>query len=255
MDDITIRQIGETLSQAGRLRHNVLCVYSSITIPKDAVALAKINRCVTKAIMSVAIGDRPIAYISNESLGGCCPGGQSWLGYIDFPPLIKHFISTGHRDFRNGAAEYLKMSPELVDESRANIGKITAMPGNLIIRPCKDLDDDPGVRSVLLFAKAEQTRNICALNHFCSADAFGSAIIPWGSTCATFITYPAGMAEKAPKDAVFVGPVDPTGNEWFPEDLMSISLPLATARRMCEAYERSFIVKRPKVAFPQGRET
>jgi hypothetical protein len=251
---MTPMQIGETLSKAGMLKMEVLCVYSSASLPEGAVPLAKINRCVTKAIMSLAIGDRPPAYISNEALGGCCPGGQSWLGYIEFPQLLKHFISTGHKDFRNGAAEYLKMSPELVDESRANIGKITPLPGNLIIRHCMDLEEDPGVRSFLLFATAEQTRNICALNHFCTSDAFGSAIIPWGPTCASFITYPAGMAEKAPKDALFVGPVDPTGNEWFPTDLMAISMSMATARRLCDACEQSFISKRPKVAYPEKRE-
>ncbi len=251
---LSIKQMGETLAKAGRLKLTVLCVYASDSLPERALPLAKINRCVTKAIMSLAAGDRPPAYISNEGLGGCCPGGQSWLGYIEFPQLLKHFISTGHRDFRNGAAEYLKMSPELVDESRANIGKITPLPGNLIIRPSKDLEVDPGVRSFLLFANAEQTRNICALNHFCTSDAFGSAIIPWGPTCASFITYPASLAEKAPKDALFVGPVDPTGNEWFPPDLMAISMSIAMARRLCDAYDASFISKRPKVAYPEKRE-
>jgi hypothetical protein len=248
------RQIGTTLSKAGELKMEVLCVYNSESLPEGVIPLAKINRCVTKAIMSLASGDQPPAYISNQALGGCCPGGQSWLGYVEFPQLLKHFISTGHQDFRHGAAEYLKMSPELVDESRANIGRITPLPGNLIIRCAKDLDGDPGVRSFLFFATAEQTRNICALNHFCTSDCFGSAIIPWGPTCATFITYPAGMAEKAPRDALFVGPVDPTGNEWFPPDLMSVSMSIATARRLCDAYELSFLAKRPKVAYPEKRE-
>lgn len=148
----TTKQIGEMLSKVGRLRLSPLCVYSSTTIPEGAVALPKIDRCVTKAIMMIAAGDRPPAYIGNESLGGCCPGGQSWLCHIEFPVLLKHFISTGHRDFRNGAAEYLKMGSELVDESRASIGRIVPLPGNLVIRPCKDLDADKEVRSVLLFA-------------------------------------------------------------------------------------------------------
>ena len=252
---IAPKQIGDILSKAGRLKLSVLCVYSSASLPDGAVPLAKINRCVTKAIMTLTSGDQPPAFINNQSLGGCCPGGQSWLGYVEFPALLKHFISTGHADFRHGAAEHLKMSPELVDESRANVGKITPLPGNLIIRPSNDLENDQEVRSFLLFANAEQTRNICALNHFCTADAFGSAIIPWGPTCATFITYPAGMAENTPKDALFVGPVDPTGNEWFPQDLMSISMSAATARRLCDAYELSFIAKRPKVAYPEKRET
>ena len=254
MQPLNVSAIGECLARAGRLKRKVLCVYSSPVIPEGAVPLPKIHRCVTEAIMMLTDGTHPPAYIGKESLGGCCPGGLKYLGYAEGSPMLKYFVSTGSPDFRNGAAEYLKRSPELVDESVAALGKITPLPGNLIIRPCADLTgDDPGVRSVLMFGTAEQVRNLCALNHFCTSDVFGSCIIPWGPTCSQFITYPAGLAEKAPKDAVFVGPVDPTGNEWFPTEMMSVSMPIATARRICGSIDESFIVKRPKVAYPEKR--
>jgi hypothetical protein len=254
MQPLTISAIGECLARAGRLKRKVLCVYSSPDIPEGAVPLPKINRCVTEAIMTLSEGDHPPAYIGNEALGGCCPGGLKFLGYAEGSPMLKYFVSYGNPNYRGGAAEYLKSSPELVDESVAALGKITPLPGNLVIRPCAELTGgDPGVKSLLMFGAAEQVRNLCALNHFCTADVFGSAIIPWGPTCSTFITYPAGLAEKAPKDAVFVGPVDPTGNEWFPVDSLSVSMSIATARRLCSSIEESFITKRPKVAYPEKR--
>ena len=50
--------------------------------------------------------------------------------------------------------------------------------------------------------------------------------MPFGPVCATFITYPAGLAENTPKETAFIGPADPTGNIWFPEDYMSLGIPI-----------------------------
>jgi hypothetical protein len=61
------------------------------------------------------------------------------------------------------------------------------------------------------------------------------------------------MVENAPADAVFVGPCDPTGNSWFPQDLLSLAIPIKIARQMAKDLESSFIVKRPNVAYPEQR--
>jgi hypothetical protein len=78
--------------------------------------------------------------------------------------------------------------------------------------------------------------------------------MPFGPACSTFVTYPAGMAEKAPKETAFVGPVDPTGNSWFPPEYMAIGIPFEIAARMHQDLEDSFAVKRPEVAFPKIRD-
>ena len=78
--------------------------------------------------------------------------------------------------------------------------------------------------------------------------------MPFGPACATLVTYPAGMAEKAPKETAFVGPVDPTGNRWFPPEYMAISIPLKIATGMHEDLNNSFAAKRPEVAFPKIRD-
>ena len=84
-------------------------------------------------------------------------------------------------------------------------------------------------------------------------ESFKSVITPFGPSCATFVTYPAGMAENAPKNTAFMGPVDPTGNNWFPKDYMALGIPLDIAVNMCHDLDDSFAVKRPEVAFPKER--
>lgn len=96
-------------------------------------------------------------------------------------------------------------------------------------------------------------RNLSGLAMFTEFEQFAGVVTPGGPSCATFITYPAGMAEKAPKNAVFTGPTDPTGNIWFPPELMAAGIPIVKVRQMAEAMDDSFIVKRAKVAYPDRR--
>ena len=186
--------------------------------------------------MTVAFRDTtPPIYVAAEMPETCCPGGLAHFGFIKFNPGIKYFVSTGSRNFRNGEAEFLRASPELVDENWKRMGKITPLGKFMIIRPCVDLTgEDPGVRSILCFGSAEQIRNMVALVHFSAQDPFREVLVPQGAGCASFLSYAAGMVEKAPIDTVFVGPCDPTGNAWFPQDHLSLAIPIKMARRMAE---------------------
>ena len=67
------------------------------------------------------------------------------------------------------------------------------------------------------------------------------------------ITFPAGMAENAPKDSAYIGPTDPTGNPWLPPELMIMGIPLALAQQMAADLENSFICRRSKIAYPETR--
>jgi hypothetical protein len=163
-------------------------------------------------------------------------------------------VSTGTPTFRGGEAEYLKASPDMVRRSKDALGAITPPGTYTIIRPCADLDADPGVRSVICFGNGEQVRNLCALVHFRSADPFGPVLAAWGPTCASLVTYPSGMSEKAPAGSAYLGPMDPTGNRWFPENLLGLGIPIKLAVGMCEDLESSFIIKRPHVAYPEAKE-
>jgi hypothetical protein len=41
-----------------------------------------------------------------------------------------------------------------------------------------------------------------------------------------------GLAENAPKDSAYVGPTDPTGNPWLPQELVIMGIPIALAQQM-----------------------
>ena len=89
-----------------------------------------------------------------------------------------------------------------------------------------------------------------ALVHFNRDDPFSPVIVPWGPSCSTFITYPAGMAERAPTRTAFMGPQDPTQNRTLPPGMMVIGIPAGVALEMAANLENSFVVKRSRVAFP-----
>ena len=113
---------------------------------------------------------------------------------------IKYFVSTGRKDVRGGMAEYLKASPDLVDRCTAAAGPIHPPGKYLVVQACEALPDPmPAVMSLCIFGNGEQIRNMAALIHFDRDDPFSPVIVPWGSSCSTFITFPAGLAENTPK--------------------------------------------------------
>lgn len=253
MPELSIKEIGEKLSLAGRLDHVPVCVYGSDVKPEGAVLASSIDRCIAKTIfMMAAQGQVPAIYISGED-EDCCGGGKTWLGYMPMHPKLKYFVTIGSKDFRGGAAEYLKATPELFEKSYASLGRITPPARYVVVSPCALIREDPGVLSVLCFGTGEQVRNLSGLAQFDEYEQFSTVVTPGGPTCATYITYPAGMAEKAPKRSVFLGPTDPTGNIWFPRELMAIGIPIDKARQMAESLEASFIGKKTKVAYPERR--
>ena len=173
------------------------------------------------------------------------------MGFTPEREEIKYFVSTGRSDIRGGAAEYLKSSPDVVEKCFKALGTVTPPGRYLVLSVCDALPEtDPGVRSICFFGSAEQIRNMAALVHFDREDPFSPVIVPWGPSCATFITYPAGLAANAPKETAFMGPQDPTQNHSLPREMMAMGIPAAVAERMEGNLDQSFIVKRPNVAFP-----
>lgn len=124
----------------------------------------------------------------------------------------------------------------------------------LVMQACPDIIDDGNILSILCFGKAENIRNLCGLVHYDEVDAFRPILAPWGSHCALFVTYPSGMAEKCPHDAVILGPTAPDGNLWFPSHLMSLGLPIRVAERMSGNIDRSFVAKCAETTYPKIKE-
>jgi len=253
MAEISIKEIGIRLIHAGKLEYRPICVYGSEKIPEKGKSLVSINRCIAKALFSLASNKKmPPIYIGAENLAKCCPGGHGWLGFSKFAPFIKYFVSTGSKEVRNGAAEFLKVDPENVEQTINIIGTIQPLGKYIVMQDCTELrEENPGVKSLLCFGNSEQIRNLCALIYFRRINPFSSVLTPWGPACATFVTYPAGMTEKVPTDVVFTGPMDPTINSWFPPNFLALGIPINIARRMSEDLKESFIIKRPNVAYPK----
>ncbi len=252
MAEFTFSEIGRKLAEAFRLQTAPLAVYGSENIPPNAVHLSESNPCFAVTMYRMATTREVSAiYVGKDDREGCCPGGIAYTGFVQRPDYVKYFVSTGKSDVRGGAAEYLKATPDLVDRSFAEIGKITPPGKFLIVQSCEVVPvEDPGVLSICCFGTAEQIRNMAALIHFDRFEPFSPVIVPWGPSCATFITYPAGLAEKAPIDTAFMGPQDPTQNASLPPDTMALGIPAEMAVRMVNNLERSFVLRRPTVAFP-----
>ena len=233
------------------MKSRPLCVYGSESIPDGAMPITSVDRCLARAIFMASLpeGESPL-YFGKGAIAGGCPGGIGWTGYGRMAPVLDYFISYGKAEFRNGEAEYLKASPETVQKSKDAVGPITPLGTYTVIRPCDDLEADPGVKSIICFGNGEQIRNLCGMIHFRSTDTFNAVSAAWGPTCATLLTYPAGLAGKASKDSAYLGPMDPTGNCWFPEDHMALGIPLKLAIGIYEDFDSSFVAKRPHVAYP-----
>ena len=248
-----IHELEKKLVIAGRLKLRPLCVYGADEIPQNAVPSHTIDRCIAKAVFTTALFEKMPALYIDASHEQCCPGGMVWIGFEEPHPKLKYFVTIGTPDFHGGAAEHLKATPELFEEQRKRAGKITPPGKYIVIGPFTDDIELNRIRSVVLFAGSEQIRNLCGLAQFNSSDPFYKTIIPAGATCSMMITFPAGMAENAPKDSAYIGPTDPTGNPWLPPELMIMGIPIALAQQMAADLDESFIGKRGRIAYPEKR--
>jgi hypothetical protein len=253
MTHSAVSEIGGRFAAAFRLSAEPLAVCGADEVPADAVPLASVNRCIAVAMYRMATGgtDAPAIYLGEGATAGCCPGGLTHMGFSGLSDDTRWFVSTGRSDVRGGAAEYLKADPSLFDACFARAGPFVPPGRYMMIRRCRTVTDDATVRSICLFGTAEAVRNIAALVHFDRGDPFSPVLAPWGPACATFVSYPAGMAAGAPPDAAFIGPTDPTVNHALPPEILAVGIPIVVARRMAEKLDASFVVRRPRVAFPE----
>jgi len=248
------KAVGQRLTQAARLPGRAVCVFGSEVPPDGSVQISAVDRCLARTVYKISMdGHAPPVYFGAEAKAGICPGGQAWCGVTNPPTMIKYFVSTGRPDIMGGAAEYLKPDPDAAERLFAAPGKIALPARFLTIAGWDQLRDDQDVLSFILIGSAESIRNLGGLIQYTFEEMFASIAMPSGPACASMITYAAGMSEKAPRNTAFIGPVDPTGNAWFPPEMMSLAIPFEMARKMAEHVEGSFFARRPGVAFPTRR--
>lgn len=257
-----VSKLGKKFKRVLKLDTFPLAIYESKSLPRNAVPMCSIDGCVAKAIFLTSSNENvhPL-YINNKTLKGCCLGAMTYLGFAKPAKFIKYFVSTGKENFKGGKGEYLKASPDDVEKFLNSIGKVKPMENNLIIQKCEniknhmdlDIENNINAKSILIFGEGEQIRNLSNLIYFKNENTFTGISTPFGPACASFITYPNRIAEKTPKRTSFMGPVDPTGNIWFPSNYLSMGIPIEIAIELYENIDNSFLSKRPEVAFPQNR--
>ncbi|WP_424359808.1 DUF169 domain-containing protein [Methanocella sp. MCL-LM] len=245
------RYVGEQLQKAGRLHLKPLCIYTPGVMPAGAKQVSDLiregERCLAKAILLVAAGEADAVGVSAGGKGFCY-GAVTFLGFGEMSEQLVIDVAVSGE----GAA-YMKATPEVCKETVKSIGKITPPGKHIVVSTCEAAGDVKPL-SYLCLGTAEEIRNLCGLVHFGSGSAFGQIDAPWGSNCSLFITYPAGMAEGAPKGKAFIGPTAIDGNPWFPADLMSLGIPAEMAERMAGDVDKSFVVMRPEMAYPADHD-
>lgn len=243
-------QIGDALSHAVDLKTKPVCVYGSDLIPENGVRSSSIGHCLASSMYRIAIGQvKDPVFVGNESGQPFCRciGGPAWFGYGSFDPRLPGLMSTGSKDTTNCAPKYLKKNVSVASMTYKAVGRIEPLGKYTVMRSCEDMHEDPGAKCIVCFASGEQIRDLCALAHFRSCDALDLISVPWGPACATLVTYPAGMAENASSDRIYIGPTDPSSKEWLPENYMAMGIPARIARMMAEDAERSFLAKQFQV--------
>lgn len=244
-------EVGERLARAGRMDLRPLCIYWADAVPEGVVRVSDVvkagHRCLAKALLLVAAGKADGIYVGSDTMKGTCQGSHGFLGLACFPEEICNDLSTGED------AMFLKESPLCADWTLKKVGKVSFSGKYLVMQRC-DKAGDASALSYLCIGQAEAVRNLCGLLHFGSDSPFGRIDAAWGSFCASFVAYPSGLANGAPKDTAFIGPTAPDGNPWFPPDMMAIGIPGNVAQRMAADVDRSFVVKCAATTYPEKRD-
>ena len=157
---LSIHELGQKLVKAGRLKLRPMCVYFTDEIPQDARPSYTIDRCIAKAVYTAALFEETPHLYVDACQEQCCPGGMVWMGFNEPHPMLKYFVTVGTPDFRGGAAEHLKATPELFEEQRKRAGEVTPPGKYIVIGPCADDITLDKIRSLILFAESEQIRKL-----------------------------------------------------------------------------------------------
>ncbi|MHA2029039.1 MAG: DUF169 domain-containing protein [Candidatus Kariarchaeaceae archaeon] len=244
MEKLSGKLIAEKIKNAALLKSEILFIYGVDKPPEKAVSSMDIHRCIAYSIFSLTSkSDTDAIYIERDDnrKRKWCPGGQAWLGFKDFLPMLHYFISSGSKNSRNGAAENLIASPELAEKRLKSTKSITPLGKYIVVQKSSSLSSENlNPNAFLCFGTAEQIRNLSSLFYFRSEKSF-DVQFPWGPYCASFISYPANMIEGAPQNKIILGPTDPTGERWFPQEYLSMGIPFEIAEQMAKDIDSSFL--------------
>lgn len=249
MSELTIKEIGALLARAVDLKTKPVYVYGSDKIPVNGKITSSISDCAAAAIYQVASGVQkgPIYVTYDQEHSICrCRGGPAWFGFAKIDPGMAEVMACEMKEISRPAPKYLKESEKAALDTFMSTGKIAGIGKYVVMATCEDARAGSEGRCIICFGTGAQIRDLCALAHFRRHDAFDGISVPWGASCGTLVTYPAGMSENAQGGRICIGPVDPSAREWMPADFMGIGIPIQAAGQMAADVHRSFISKRAR---------
>jgi len=243
--ELSIMQSTAALARAVDLKTRPVCVYGSDRIPENGIRSCLLSQCVASAMYQIAqckVNDPVFVSDEPDQFFCRCIGGPAWFGYRRFDPQLAGLMSDGSED-KVSTAKHLKKNEKIAWETYRSEGDIEPIGKYVVMRRYDDMPEDQAVKCIICFGTSEQIRDLCALGHFGSRDAFGAISIPWGPACATLVTYPAGMAENEAPPRIYVGPTDPSSREWLPGNCMAVGIPSEIAREMAGDVAKSFLAR------------
>jgi hypothetical protein len=180
--------------------------------------------------------ERLPAVFDYENFG--CPGCRFYLGFADELPLFNHyFIANGFPGLYRG--ERFAPSPRSSQRHAGMLKGIRAGGGNMIFEPLDNLPSALEPELVIFLADAEMICALAALVRFVTDEA-DAVVSPFGSGCASIVSWPLMYARRKAEKAV-LGVFDPAARPYLPLGYMTLSMSYALFVKMLERYKKSFI--------------
>lgn len=165
-----------------------------------------------------------------------CRGGAIYAGFAKPNDMVARFVTTG-TDKMPGE-RYLP-DPQSVWKFFEASELAPAPADYCIFKPVSRFAADEEPLAVIFFVRGERLAGLCQLAFY----AFGghdAVVFPFGSGCASILSWPLLYARKGENRAV-VGGADPSCRPYMERDELSFAVPRRSFALMLEKAEESFL--------------
>lgn len=202
--------------------------------PADADGMRRTDRCL---ICNVARVREGTPYVYDAHTPGC-PGGKRYTGFAQaLRPNFEYFLSCGIPGKMEG--ERYKQSPELVEAYLAQHPSFEAPGRYLVFKRWDTLGPDEAPQAAIIFATPDMLAGLFTLANYDLADPDG-VLAPFGSGCASIVTYPLEQATTATPRCV-LGMFDVSARPCVPATTLTFAAPIARFVTMVSHMDESFL--------------